>query len=132
MKKILQILMVLLILFFQEENSVDHINVDPIYLDTPVSPDSKILVADTNTATTQVVDEALNGTQDDPAVVLSGRVTLSLISPHLPDLRSRSEERELQHKVKEDDTNGKEIAMEVSNVVLSEKFLKDAQSDEEN
>lgn len=123
----------------EPEATIDRNDVDPIYLDTPVAADSKILVADTDTVATNVVDEALNGTQDDPAVVLSGRMTLNLISPSLTELRSRSEERELKDKSsdkgasddeKELTGNEKRLSMEVSNVVLMEKYLKDAQAAE--
>lgn len=123
----------LLLVSFQEENNVEREQVEPIYIDAPVSPDSQILVADTDTIATNVVDEALEGTVDDPAVVLSGRMTLNLISPHLTELRSKSEERDsLAKALPNNDKKGQdqEIALEVSNVLLMEKFLKDAQAEE--
>lgn len=93
---------------------------EPIFLDTPVTPESQILVSDTDTVATEVIDEALNGTPDDPAVVLSGRMTLSLISPHL----SSPERQQSKKIIAEELQNGKEeMQVEVSNIVLMEKMM---------
>jgi len=101
-----------------EEVEIEREELDPIILDTLVSPESQILVADTDTIATEVNDEAFSGSADDPAVVLSGRMTLSLINPHIPEYKQPA-----QLKRKEP-VNGKEdLEIEVSNVVLMEKMV---------
>lgn len=51
-----------------------------IYLQGALPHESQILVSDAETYAEEIVDDDLDGTADDPAVVLSGKMTLSLIN----------------------------------------------------
>lgn len=53
---------------------------ESIYLEGSLPPKSQILVADSETHTEEVTDEELNGSPDEPAVILSSKMTLSLIN----------------------------------------------------
>ncbi|XP_037915363.1 uncharacterized protein LOC119654204 isoform X2 [Hermetia illucens] len=53
---------------------------ESIFLEGALPRESQILVADSETRTENVVDEHLNGSPDEPAVVLSSKMTLSLIN----------------------------------------------------
>ncbi|ALC40496.1 RIC-3 [Drosophila busckii] len=51
-----------------------------IYLEGALSHDSQILVADSQTRREEVYDAELNGSSEEPAVILSSKMTLSLIN----------------------------------------------------
>ncbi|XP_032590222.1 resistance to inhibitors of cholinesterase protein 3 isoform X14 [Drosophila grimshawi] len=51
-----------------------------IYLEGALAHDSQILVADSQTRREEVYDTELNGSIDEPAVILSSKMTLSLIN----------------------------------------------------
>ncbi|KAH8355183.1 hypothetical protein KR093_007853 [Drosophila rubida] len=51
-----------------------------IYLEGALAHDSQILVADSQTKREEVYDSELNGSTEEPAVVLSSKMTLSLIN----------------------------------------------------
>ncbi|XP_053967170.1 uncharacterized protein LOC128868744 isoform X3 [Anastrepha ludens] len=51
-----------------------------IYLEGALAHESQILVADSETKTEEVYDTELNGSLEEPAVVLSSKMTLSLIN----------------------------------------------------
>uniref|UniRef100_A0A336LPL4 CSON010168 protein n=1 Tax=Culicoides sonorensis TaxID=179676 RepID=A0A336LPL4_CULSO len=101
---------------------------NPIYIQTPVDADSKILVADTNETAEELFDE--NELEDDPAVVLSGRMTLSLISPRIgsPIASEKQNSKEngstenLTSNFAEKGEGDKEMNVEVSNIVVMEKM----------
>ncbi|XP_064543125.1 uncharacterized protein RIC-3 isoform X14 [Drosophila montana] len=51
-----------------------------IYLEGALAHDSQILVADSQTRREEVYDSELNGSSEEPAVILSSKMTLSLIN----------------------------------------------------
>ncbi|KAM8712419.1 hypothetical protein ACLKA7_012866 [Drosophila subpalustris] len=51
-----------------------------IYLEGALAHDSQILVADSQTKREEVYDSELNGSSEEPAVILSSKMTLSLIN----------------------------------------------------
>ncbi|KAL5288145.1 hypothetical protein ACFFRR_008786 [Megaselia abdita] len=53
---------------------------ESIYLEGSLPPKSQILVADSETHTEEVTDQELNGSAEEPAVILSSKMTLSLIN----------------------------------------------------
>lgn len=98
---------------------------NPIYIQTPVDADSQILVADTNETAEEIFDE--NDFEEDPAVVLSGRMTLSLISPRIGspssgDRKSKTDSTENLSSEPEKSSVDKDMKVEVSNIVVMEKM----------
>lgn len=63
---------------------------ESIYLEGSLSTRSQILVADSETHTEEVTDKELNGSADEPAVILSSKMTLSLINLDKDILSQRS------------------------------------------
>ncbi|XP_055854649.1 resistance to inhibitors of cholinesterase protein 3 isoform X3 [Episyrphus balteatus] len=59
-----------------------------IYLEGSLGHDSQILVSDSETRTEEVFDKELNGSPEEPAVVLSSKMTLSLINLDAGDLNN--------------------------------------------
>ncbi|XP_037946859.1 uncharacterized protein LOC119678853 isoform X8 [Teleopsis dalmanni] len=72
------------VFFSHNEHSKEDVDIMPepqsIYLEGSLAHESQILVADSETKTTEVYDEELNGSPEEPAVVLSSKMTLSLIN----------------------------------------------------
>ncbi|XP_067631659.1 resistance to inhibitors of cholinesterase protein 3 isoform X7 [Eurosta solidaginis] len=71
------------VLFSHHEHSNDEEQMpepQSIYLEGALSHESKILVADSEVKTEEVYDQELNGSPEEPAVVLSSKMTLSLIN----------------------------------------------------
>lgn len=84
------------------------------------------MVADTNETAEEVFDE--NDYEEDPAVVLSGRMTLSLISPRIGsptsgEKRSKADSSEnLLSDTEHCSHNEEDMKVEVSNVVIMDKI----------
>ncbi|XP_020713442.1 uncharacterized protein LOC101454669 isoform X3 [Ceratitis capitata] len=72
--------------FFSHHEHSNHKDEDDkpepqsIYLEGALAHDSQILVADSETKTEEVYDKEFNGSLEEPAVVLSSKMTLSLIN----------------------------------------------------
>ncbi|XP_055916492.1 resistance to inhibitors of cholinesterase protein 3 isoform X5 [Eupeodes corollae] len=70
------------------EKLEDHPEPQSIYLEGSLGHDSQILVADSETRTEEVFDKELNGSPEEPAVVLSSKMTLSLINLDAGDINN--------------------------------------------
>lgn len=107
---------------FQNNHSSEELpeEPNPFYIQTPVDADSQILVTDTNETAEEVFDE--NDFEEDPAVVLSGRMTLSLISPRIGSPTSgerKSKTNSTENLISETE---EDIKVEVSNIAFMEKM----------
>ncbi|XP_055854687.1 resistance to inhibitors of cholinesterase protein 3 isoform X8 [Episyrphus balteatus] len=80
------------VFFSHPEHSSEKLEDPPvpqsIYLEGSLGHDSQILVSDSETRTEEVFDKELNGSPEEPAVVLSSKMTLSLINLDAGDLNN--------------------------------------------
>uniref|UniRef100_A0A6P4FFP3 Uncharacterized protein LOC108048301 n=1 Tax=Drosophila rhopaloa TaxID=1041015 RepID=A0A6P4FFP3_DRORH len=66
----------------QFQSKLEEILPEPqsIYLEGALAHESQILVADSQIKREEVYDSELNGSAEEPAIILSSRMTLSLIN----------------------------------------------------
>ncbi|KAI8128551.1 hypothetical protein FF38_11414 [Lucilia cuprina] len=74
-----------------------------IYLEGSLAHDSQILVAESETKQEQVYDAELNGSPEEPAVILSSKMTLSLINlDNILDKKSPTKQTDMESPLADD------------------------------
>ncbi|KRG05231.1 resistance to inhibitors of cholinesterase protein 3 isoform X9 [Drosophila mojavensis] len=73
-----------------------------IYLEGALAHDSQILVADSQTKREEVYDSELNGSSEEPAVILSSKMTLSLINLDANQQNGSDSKQEIESPLADD------------------------------
>ncbi|KRF79941.1 uncharacterized protein RIC-3 isoform X11 [Drosophila virilis] len=73
-----------------------------IYLEGALAHDSQILVADSQTKREEVYDSELNGSSEEPAVILSSKMTLSLINLDANQQNGSENKQEIESPLADD------------------------------
>ncbi|XP_034104680.1 uncharacterized protein LOC117568278 isoform X16 [Drosophila albomicans] len=73
-----------------------------IYLEGALAHDSQILVADSQTKREEVYDSELNGSEEEPAVILSSKMTLSLINLDANQQNGSENKQEIESPLADD------------------------------
>ncbi|KAL7735669.1 hypothetical protein ACLKA6_002548 [Drosophila palustris] len=73
-----------------------------IYLEGALAHDSQILVADSQTKREEVYDSELNGSSEEPAVILSSKMTLSLINLDANQQNGSDNKQEIESPLADD------------------------------
>ncbi|XP_030573242.1 resistance to inhibitors of cholinesterase protein 3 isoform X8 [Drosophila novamexicana] len=73
-----------------------------IYLEGALAHDSQILVADSQTKREEVYDSELNGSSEEPAVILSSKMTLSLINLDANQQNGSENQQEIESPLADD------------------------------
>ncbi|XP_017960823.1 resistance to inhibitors of cholinesterase protein 3 isoform X17 [Drosophila navojoa] len=73
-----------------------------IYLEGALGHDSQILVADSQTKREEVYDSELNGSSEEPAVILSSKMTLSLINLDANQQNGSDSKQEIESPLADD------------------------------
>ncbi|XP_023305855.2 uncharacterized protein LOC111687629 isoform X8 [Lucilia cuprina] len=87
------------------KHDADDVMPEPqeIYLEGSLAHDSQILVAESETKQEQVYDAELNGSPEEPAVILSSKMTLSLINlDNILDKKSPTKQTDMESPLADD------------------------------